>query len=112
MTLTIDIPEKIVERAKEFGVPVSTLVSQTLEVAAAEEDHRPPPMLGTAQPHRIPEFSGPTIFTKAEPEEIERFHRIADAHAQRVTRTPEAALQELVDAGFCHPDGQLTEHYR
>ena len=111
MTLTIDIPEKIVARAKELGVPVNTLVSQTLD-ALADEDHRPPPMLGSARPHRVPAFSGPTIFTKAERDEIENFRRIADAHMARVTKTPETALQELVDAGICHPDGQLTEHYR
>ena len=112
MTLTIEIPEKIVERAKELGVPVNTLVSQTLDALAADDDHRPPPMIDFSRPHRVPPFSGPTIFTKAERDEIEKFRRIADEHVARVTRTPEAALQELVDAGICQPDGQLTEHYR
>ena len=112
MTLTIDIPEKIVERARELGVPVNTLVSQTLDALATDDDHRPPPMLGSARPHRVPPFSGETVFTKAERDHLAEFRRIADAHMARVTSTPEAALQELVDAGICYPDGQLTEHYR
>jgi len=112
MTLTIEVPEKIVERAKELGVPVSTLVAETLEVAAAVEDRRPPPMLGTARLHTIPAFSGPAVFTKAEREEIDEFRRIAKEHVDRVTRTPEAARQELIDAGIYQEDGQFTEHYR
>jgi hypothetical protein len=112
MTLTIDIPEKVVERAKELGVPVNTLVLQTLDALAADEDHRPPPMIDFSRPHRVPPFSGETVFTKAERDEIAEFRRLADAHMARVTRTPETALQELVDAGICYPDGQLTEHYR
>ena len=111
MTLTIDVPEKIVQRAEELGVPVSTLVAETLD-ALAEEDHRNPPMIDFSRPHRVPQFSGPTVFTKAERDEIENFRRIADEHIARVTRTPEAALQDLVDAGICQTDGQLTEHYR
>jgi hypothetical protein len=31
MQLTIDIPEKVVERAAALGIPVSTLVLQALE---------------------------------------------------------------------------------
>jgi hypothetical protein len=57
-------------------------------------------------------FSGSTVFTKSERDEIENFRRIADEHVARVTRTPEAARQELIDAGIYQPDGQLTEHYR
>jgi hypothetical protein len=34
MELTIDIPEKVVERAAALGLPVSTLVSQALEKIA------------------------------------------------------------------------------
>jgi hypothetical protein len=43
--LTIDISEKMVERAKESGVPVRTLVSQTLDALAANADRCRPPQL-------------------------------------------------------------------
>ena len=37
MELTIEIPEKVVERAAALGVPVSTLVSRALEEIGQEE---------------------------------------------------------------------------
>jgi len=36
MVLTIDIPEKVVERAAALGLPVSTLVSQALNEIGEE----------------------------------------------------------------------------
>jgi hypothetical protein len=36
MEMTIEIPEKVVERAAAFGLPVSTLVSQALDQFAEE----------------------------------------------------------------------------
>jgi hypothetical protein len=112
MTLTIDIPEKIVERANELDLPVSTLVSQVLDAAAAEDDRRRPPMINASRAHRIPEFSGPTMSTKAERAEIAEIEKRNAEYSARVMKTPETALQELVEAGICQPDGQLTEHYR
>jgi hypothetical protein len=112
MTLTIDIPEKVVERAKELGVPVSTLVSETLDALAVEDDHRRPPMINASKAHRVPEFSRPTVFTRAERVELAEMEKRNAEYSARVMKTPATALQELVDAGICQPDGQLTEYYR
>jgi len=112
MTLTIEIPAKVVERAAELGVPVSKLVADTLDVFAQGEGLRPPPMIDFSRPRRVPQFSGEPTFTRVERAEFEKFRRIADEHVERVTRTPEAARQELIDAGIYQSDGQLTEHYR
>jgi len=40
MVMTIDIPEKVVERAAALGLPVSTLVSKALEQIVDQSSDR------------------------------------------------------------------------
>jgi hypothetical protein len=62
MLLTIDIPEKIVERAAALGLPVSTLVSQALNKLAEEPLPKTSSSPEATKP--TPAKADPTIYLK------------------------------------------------
>jgi hypothetical protein len=112
MTVTIDIPEKIVDRAAELGVPVATLLSQTFDALLPSEPARSSPMINFARQMRVTNSGSITLTSRADRAYLAKIRKDFTEHVDRVTKTAEAALQDLVDAGICQPDGQLSEHYR
>jgi hypothetical protein len=52
------------------------------------------------------------LMTDADRARLADFKQAADAHMARVMVSKETALQDLVNAGICDPDGQLSERYR
>ncbi len=52
------------------------------------------------------------LMTDADRAQLADFEQAADAHMARIMVSREAALQDLVRAGICDPDGQLSERYR
>ena len=43
---------------------------------------------------------------------IEDFRKSSQAHVDLVSKTPQSAFQELVDAGIYDSNGDLNERYR
>ncbi|SFS09123.1 hypothetical protein SAMN05421771_1596 [Granulicella pectinivorans] len=52
------------------------------------------------------------LMTDADRAHLADWEQAADAHMARIMVSKETALQDLVDAGICDPDGQLSERYR
>ena len=48
---------------------------------------------------------------RLEREDLERFHKAAEAFTKRHTVSREAALAILVEEGIYTPDGKLTKNY-
>jgi hypothetical protein len=57
--------------------------------------------------------SGPLIlFTAEDRAFLAEFERSSQAHVDRVTKTKESAMQELIDAGIYGRNGKLRKQYR
>jgi hypothetical protein len=57
--------------------------------------------------------TGPLIFfTTDDREFLAEFERSSQDHVNRVTKTKESAMQELVDAGIYDRRGKLCKQYR
>lgn len=59
MQITIDVPEKVVQRAEELGVPVEQFVSQVLDENAGED--APPGFIRFGRSTMTPEEAGARI---------------------------------------------------
>ena len=53
-----------------------------------------------------------TLLSKTDRASLTAFRKSSQAHVKRVTKTPAAALQELVDAGIYDRSGKLRKQYR
>ena len=61
---------------------------------------------------RIASTGTTTLLTKEDRAELKAFAEAAKNHVDKVTRTREAAIQELIDAGIYGKNGKLTKRYR
>ena len=52
------------------------------------------------------------LFTKADRAFIAAFRKSSKSHVDKVTRTRESAMKELVDAGIYDTRGKLRKQYR
>ena len=52
------------------------------------------------------------LYTEEDKAMIESFRETSQAHVDSVSKTPQAAFQELVDAGIYDSNGELSEKYR
>jgi hypothetical protein len=64
------------------------------------------------KPFFVPQFVSVTYMSKADREYLADVEKMMKEHVDAVTKTPEMAFQELVDAGIYQADGQLAEQYR
>jgi len=53
-----------------------------------------------------------TLLTKADRAVIAEFRKSSKSHVDRVARTKESAMKELVDAGIYDRKGKLRKQYR
>lgn len=60
----------------------------------------------------VNKFATKTLLSRADRAYLAEMRKAFKLHVDKVTRTPESALQELVDAGICQPDGKLSKQYR
>ena len=61
---------------------------------------------------RVAKSGSTTLLTKDDRAYLRAFKQAARRHVTKVTRSPEAAMQELVDAGIYTASGKLRKHYR
>jgi hypothetical protein len=61
---------------------------------------------------RVTKPSSPTLLTKEDRAYLRSFKQAARRHVKKVTRSPAAAIQELIDAGIYTPGGKLRKQYR
>jgi len=52
------------------------------------------------------------LMTASQREEVLAFRKAARAYTKKVTRSPKAALQSLIDAGIFTPKGNPRKKYR
>jgi hypothetical protein len=53
-----------------------------------------------------------TYISRSDREYLAEIEKTFREHVDAVTKTPEMAFQELVDAGIYQPDGELAVQYR
>ena len=61
---------------------------------------------------RVNKFASKTLLSRADHAYLTEIRKAFKLHVDKVAKTPESALQELVDAGICQPDGKLSKQYR
>lgn len=61
---------------------------------------------------RVKKLGSTTLLSKDDRAYLENFRRYSKRHVDKVTRTPELAMQELVDAGIYEKNGKLSKQYR
>ncbi len=61
---------------------------------------------------RIASTGTPTLLSKEDRAYLRAFKLAARRHVKKVTRSPEAAMQELIDAGIYTRGGKLRKQYR
>lgn len=61
---------------------------------------------------RVAKTGTTTLLSKDDRAFLRAFERAARRHVKKVTRSPEAAMQELIDAGIYTPGGKLRKQYR
>jgi hypothetical protein len=61
---------------------------------------------------RVASTGSITLLSKEDRAYLRAFRQAARRHVKKVTRTPEAAMQELIDAGIYTPGGKLRKQYR
>jgi hypothetical protein len=61
---------------------------------------------------RVAKSGSTTLLTKDDRVYLRAFRQAARLHVKKVTCSPEAAIQELVDAGIYTPGGKLRKQYR
>jgi len=69
-------------------------------------------MIDVSKAMRVKKFASKTLLSRDDRAYLARIRRMTKLHVDRVTKTPELAFQELVDAGIYQPDGQLCKQYR
>jgi len=61
---------------------------------------------------RIPKTPLGDGLSRADRAYLRAFAKASKSHVDKVTRTKETAMQELIDAGIYGKDGKLTKRYR
>ena len=61
---------------------------------------------------RVTKPSSKTLLSKEDRAYLRSFRRTSRTHVEKVTRTRESAMQELIDAGIYGRDGKLRKQYR
>jgi hypothetical protein len=63
------------------------------------------------KPLFVPPFASMTYMSGADREYLAAVEKQLQERFDRVTKAPELAFQELVDAGIYQPDGQMAKQY-
>jgi hypothetical protein len=61
---------------------------------------------------RVAQSGTTTLLSKDDRAYLSAFEKAAQRHVDKVTRTPEAAMQELIDAGIYGTNRKLKKQYR